>query len=1258
MARATPQQMAERAEAKLKRAEAEYKLERLRAGKEALRERRRMLSVHRAAQANRFTNDWIAPTTSADGTILPDLIRLNARARQLIRDDAWAKSIQRSFRRNVVGTGITPAIDDKPYAADWQAWSSSPKVMDLERRRTFIGVQQWAIDEVVAVGECFVVRWITNDALGQKRLRLQCYEFEQLDRYKISHTDEHGNVNEVRHGIETDVNGAAVAYHFYRRHPNDVRAVGRPSPLSMESVRIPAAMVCHVYDPERARQTHGITRLAPVLTKLRDLSEYDAAQLRVARAEASIGLLIRGTDDGTDPLELDGLNVAYVGQDEEVTTFAPSRPGNTYDPFVRAQLKAIAAGVGISYDQIARDFDQGNFSSKRQTSLEDRREYEPLQLMLIGQLCTPVKDDFEFVWALRHAGATDYFLRDTPESIDWQGQGWDWVDPEAQGKGVELMYRLGLTTVTEQANLRGTTPKKIRQQAAIDGTDEIVRRLEKQGPAPAPTQDPGTPGRRVGLNRPRNRSSPMQAKAIAFKSGQALTRVQLRSALPRAVAVDRDAGVIRDVAVITAGMTRTDGLGNEPMQIDQVTLQQVAAAINAKPNGVKVRVTHPELKGDDDLPYRIGFVSVARVVGDKVLANVTFHDASDADARRIMAIAERDPESCGLSIISTSISLERNTLRVQSLDAVDFVGSPAANPAGMLSAQAKGTALMYTEEQIAYLKSLGLPEGATPEQIAEFVSKLPPEQKAAMPGGDAAMEDGGDEGGAGKKPDDAKPDATAEGAQPPANAQPAAAVASAKPDGKGKVALSGQDADPAAVAQQAIKAERERVKEVRAIAAKCGFDERWITDQIDNDRDIDEVRRIALNSLKREPADMKGTSVTVGSDLNRDTIGEAVQDAIMLRANPRATSFVRFDADGRVALSANGTPETRKPHDRARDFRGHNLLEMGRRFLVALGYRQADNMGRSALADLLMSRTRLAGALPGVYLAHSTSDFPFLLADAMGKVLRQEYALAPDTWSLWCSRGTAPDFKDIKKLQLGEAANLTLQPEGDDITYGTLTESREVYALSTYSKGIKFTRQMLINDDLSAFDRVPRMLGRAAKRNVESLAIAILTANAALADGSALFSTAHANLTTGTLSVASLGAGRAAMRTQTALGSDDPLELLPAFLIVPEALSVTAEQLVSSTVDPAKQNATPNPFSNKLQAISSPRLDATSTTQYYLAGDPRDIDTVEIGFLEGEEEPVVMEEDEFDNDCRKVKVRHDTAAKAIDYRGLVRSSGS
>ncbi|MFI4862430.1 MAG: phage portal protein [Phycisphaerales bacterium JB063] len=487
MTRRTQEQLAAEAEAKVRKERARLELseikarqEKVRLGRDTIKARRKMLAVHRAAEVNRLTNDWPTTSTSADSAIIPDMARTNARARLQVYNDAWARSIVRSFRRNRIGTGITPAIDDKPYRRDWNGWANDPERCDIEGKRTFAMIQQWASDEEVTVGECFVVRWIIGG-----ELKLQCFEFEQLDQYKLVNQD---TGNEIRHGIEVDSNGKAVGYWFYRHHPNDIRGLARPAPLTLESFRVPASMVCHMYDPDRVRQTHGISRLAPVLRKLRDLAEYDAAQLRVARAEASIGLLIKGGDDGNDPLQLDGLNVAYVDDAEDITPFIPSRPGNTYDPFVRMQVMQIAAGVGLSGDQVMRNFDGGSFSSKRQGAIEDRREFAPMQQRTITQLCSPVMDDFVFAWNGRNIGQSGaYFLDDTPERIDWQGQGWEWVDPEQQGKGVERMMRLGLTTRTIEANLLGTTVEKLDEQMAKDGTRETLANLQpdkRENPSP------------------------------------------------------------------------------------------------------------------------------------------------------------------------------------------------------------------------------------------------------------------------------------------------------------------------------------------------------------------------------------------------------------------------------------------------------------------------------------------------------------------------------------------------------------------------------------------------------------------------------------------------------------------------------------------------------------------------------------------------------------------------------------------------------
>ena len=224
-----------------------------------------------------------------------------------------------------------------------------------------------------------------------------------------------------------------------------------------------------------------------------------------------------------------------------------------------------------------------------------------------------------------------------------------------------------------------------------------------------------------------------------------------------------------------------------------------------------------------------------------------------------------------------------------------------------------------------------------------------------------------------------------------------------------------------------------------------------------------------------------------------------------------------------------------------------------------------------------------------------------------------------------------------------------------------LGESREVLALVEYTAGLRFTRRAQLNDDLSAFARGPVLLGNSAKRKEDDVCYAVVTANAAMGEDSvALFDNAtHGNLAAAgaALSVATLGAGRAAMRKQKGLKAAARLNLAPKHLLVPVEIETVAEQLIGSIVDPAMTNATINPFANKLEITAEARLSDDSATQWYLACDPNQMGTVVVTFLADEPAPVAASETEFDTDDLKLKIRHTVAAGAENWRGMYCNPG-
>jgi len=170
----------------------------------------------------------------------------------------------------------------------------------------------------------------------------------------------------------------------------------------------------------------------------------------------------------------------------------------------------------------------------------------------------------------------------------------------------------------------------------------------------------------------------------------------------------------------------------------------------------------------------------------------------------------------------------------------------------------------------------------------------------------------------------------------------------------------------------------------------------------------------------------------------------------------------------------------------------------------------------------------------------------------------------------------------------------------------------------------------------------------------------IIIANAAMADGAALFHANHKKLAASgaALSVTTVGEARAMMAKQTGLDKKTVLNIRPAFLLVPAALELAAEQLVAQNLIPAKTGDVVPQSIRTLAPIAEPRLDVASATAWYLSANPAQIDTIEYAYLEGQEGAYIETRNGFDVDGVEIKCRLDFGAKAIDWRGLYKNPGA
>lgn len=291
---------------------------------------------------------------------------------------------------------------------------------------------------------------------------------------------------------------------------------------------------------------------------------------------------------------------------------------------------------------------------------------------------------------------------------------------------------------------------------------------------------------------------------------------------------------------------------------------------------------------------------------------------------------------------------------------------------------------------------------------------------------------------------------------------------------------------------------------------------------------------------------------------------------------------------------------------------------------------------------------------------HSTSDFPELLGTSANKVFLGAYDAAPKTYASVMRRVDLANFQVHNLLKDGDFPALAEVKESGEFTRGTMSESKETAQLRTYGRTFGITRQSLVNDSLNRFGEMAMKIGTAVARFENATAWAVVTANAAMADGDTLFHANHGNLagSGGAISPTTLGAGRAAMRLQTSLDGNT-INVIPQYLVVPATKETIAEQQVYPLqVVITDATAAPTQSQRMLQIITEPLLDANSTTAWYLFSSPMSGAAIVYGYLEGEGAPRVRTNDPFNVDGIEFQVRFDFYAAAADHRFAYKNAGA
>jgi lambda family phage portal protein len=214
------------------------------------------------------------------------------------------------------------------------------------------------------------------------------------------------------------------------------------------------------------------------------LDGYEEAELVAARIAASkMGFIKTDSGDGYtgDDLAPDGSVITepepgtfeQVSKDFELVEWNPQHPGQNSAGFLKHTLRAIATGLGVSYNRLANDLEGVNFSSMRHGHQQDRDTWQELQDELREALHNVVFSNWLRSALLNQkiivAGSPIPAARfDKFNKPVWQGRVWPYVDPVKEVQAIEREIALKIKSRRQAVAERGGDIEEIFAEIKAD----------------------------------------------------------------------------------------------------------------------------------------------------------------------------------------------------------------------------------------------------------------------------------------------------------------------------------------------------------------------------------------------------------------------------------------------------------------------------------------------------------------------------------------------------------------------------------------------------------------------------------------------------------------------------------------------------------------------------------------------------------------------------------------------------------------------
>jgi lambda family phage portal protein len=424
------------------------------------------------ARNSRTTAGWPVTDSSADSELISSITQMRSRSRALCRDSSYAKRAKTVIVNNVIGSGIGMQAqvlttrdvlnervnEDIEYA--WCEWCEAENC-HTGGRLSFQSLERALMAQVFEAGEVYVR--IHLRPFGPYGLP---FALELIEAERIADDISIGTMaiqpgHHFRLGLECDEFYKPVAYYIRRRHRGELRF----SDQSTNTIeRVPADQIIPLAVIDRWPQSRGEPWMHTAATRMNDMDGYSEAEILRARSQAvRMGVITSAEDsasfadeqdDGSFEIALEPNTVARLNPGEEWTDSSPSAPNPNLNDFMRYMLLEVAAGIGVSYESLSKDYSQSNYSSSRLALLDDRDLWRFYQSWFTRDFRKKVHR------AWLHQAVLSGKIPSIPiasyaldpakfEAVLFKPRGWSWIDPTKEVEAYKEAIRAGLTTRTD-----------------------------------------------------------------------------------------------------------------------------------------------------------------------------------------------------------------------------------------------------------------------------------------------------------------------------------------------------------------------------------------------------------------------------------------------------------------------------------------------------------------------------------------------------------------------------------------------------------------------------------------------------------------------------------------------------------------------------------------------------------------------------------------------------------------------------------------